>query len=513
MILEARMTAAPGESILFQTTNERPEPIKAEIRGKIPSWLKGTLIRNGPGRFECGDTSFNHWFDGQALLHRFHLQDGNVTYSSKFVRSESYADSLNHGFASHMEFGSFVPPDPCQNIFARFFSRFWRDTLPIDNTCVNVYPMKNNFYASTESQFLFQIDPKTLETLKRVDQEKEFPGDAVISGATAHPHVTPAGSVINLSVTHGMNSCYNIIHIPPSSGDLREAPLGGGEVICKIPPTNGTAYFHSFSLTDNYIVVTEIPLVYDVWRILGHKLFATSPEQWFYWDPNQRTRFHVIDRQNGDRLGVFTVDPFFVFHHINAFEKDGKIYLDACCFRDNTIMKQLYLQNLRSTGKPGKKKFDTPDVRRYELPLEELSGADQEKPLPKGEDALDYTSLYEGMELPRINYDEHNGKPYRFVYGIGSGSQSVFGRLVKLNVETQEFVIWEESGGFPSEPVFVKAPDGQEEDDGVILSCLINTSDQTTSLLVLDAKYFTELGRGVVEGLTTTSFHGIFHHE
>ena len=178
LILEARMTAAPGESILFQTANERPEPIEAEIRGKIPSWLKGTLIRNGPGRFECDDTSFNHWFDGQALLHRFHLQDGNVTYSSKFVRSESYADSLNHGFASHLEFGSFVPPDPCQNIFARFFSRFWRDTLPVDNTCVNVYPMKNKFYATTESQFLFQIDPKTLETLKRVDQEKEFPGNS-----------------------------------------------------------------------------------------------------------------------------------------------------------------------------------------------------------------------------------------------------------------------------------------------------------------------------------------------
>ena len=66
---------------------------------------------------------------------------------------------------------------------------------------------------------------------------------------------------------------------------------------------------------------------------------------------------------------------------------------------------------------------------------------------------------------------------------------------------------------FPSEPVFVKAPYGQAEDDGVILSCLINTSDQTTSLLVLDAKDFTELGRGVVEGLTTATFHGVFQHE
>ena len=178
LIVEATMTSASGQSILFQTTNERPEPIEAEMRGNIPSWLSGTLIRNGPGRFECGDTSFNHWFDGQALLHRFHVQDGNVTYSSKFVRSESYADSLNRRNACHLEFGSFVPPDPCQNIFARFFSRFWRERLPADNTCVNVYPMKNKFYATTESQFLFQIDPKTLETLKRVDQEKEFPGNS-----------------------------------------------------------------------------------------------------------------------------------------------------------------------------------------------------------------------------------------------------------------------------------------------------------------------------------------------
>ena len=39
-----------------------------------------------------------------------------------------------------------------------------------------------------------------------------------------------------------------------------------------------------------------------------------------------------------------------------------------------------------------------------------------------------------------------------------------FVRLIKLNVGTKEFVTWEESGGFTSEPVFVKAPDGKAED-------------------------------------------------
>lgn len=96
----------------------------------------------------------------------------------------------------------------------------------------------------------------------------------------------------------------------------------------------------------------------------------------------------------------------------------------------------------------------------------------------------------------------------RFVYGVGSSGDELSGKLVKLNVDTKEFVVWEESGGFPSEPVFVKAPHGKAEDDGVVLSCVI--SGQTTSLLVLDAKEFKELGRGVVQGATPMTFHGMF---
>ena len=91
-----------------------------------------------------------------------------------------------------------------------------------------------------------------------------------------------------------------------------------------------------------------------------------------------------------------------------------------------------------------------------------------------------------------------------------SSGQKAFEKLVKLNVETKEFVTWEESGGFASEPVFVKSPDGKAEDDGIVLSCVINVIDQTTSLLVLDAKEFKELGRAVVPGITPATFHGVF---
>lgn len=171
------MAAGPDQSVLFKSVTEHPEPISAEIKGNLPCWLNGTLIRDGPGKFEYDKTSYNHWFDGQALLHRFHIQDGHVTYSNRFVRSQCYVDSLKHGKSNHLEFGTFIPPDPCQDIFARFFWRYFGKEVPLDNTNVNVFMMKNKTYATTESNIIFEIDRKTLNTLKNVDISKEFPGN------------------------------------------------------------------------------------------------------------------------------------------------------------------------------------------------------------------------------------------------------------------------------------------------------------------------------------------------
>lgn len=498
---------------LFQTVDEHPEPINAEVKGNLPSWLRGTLLRNGPGKFECGDTSFKHLFDAQALLHRFHIEDGHVTYSNRFIRSESYADSLKRGDSIHMQFGTFIPPDPCQNIFSRLFSWFWKEEIGRDNTLVNVFPIKGKTYAATETNFIYEIDPQTLETLKRVDLLKEFPADVKINSATAHPHVTPDKSVINISATYGRTSTYNIIQIPPSSEKPDERPLEGGKVLCSIPATNGLGYMHSFCITENYFVITEQPLVLDLWRAITHRFSGSCPADFLCWDPDRLTKFHVVDRESGTRVGVFTADPFLVFHHINAFEKDGKIFLDGCCFHDDSIIRQVYLINLRSTNQEEQKKYDVAEVRRYELLLKELGNVEVEKPLPKGADGLDYTLLYTGLELPQFNYAEKNGKPYKIVYGLLPNPDDPFGQLGKLNVETKEILKWEEPGSQPSEPVFVKAPDGKNEDDGVVLSCVINVSDQTTSLLVLDAKDFKELGRAVAKVVSPMSFHGIFQHE
>ncbi len=60
-------------------TAEIAAPVALPVSGTLPSWLKGTLLRTGPSKFEVGNRSYNHWFDGLAMLHRFAFGEGGVS--------------------------------------------------------------------------------------------------------------------------------------------------------------------------------------------------------------------------------------------------------------------------------------------------------------------------------------------------------------------------------------------------------------------------------------------------
>lgn len=64
--------------------------------------------------------TFNHLFDSAALLHRFNIEDGQVTYQCKFLKSESYKRNLAANRIVTTEFGTVAVSDPCQSIFQRY---------------------------------------------------------------------------------------------------------------------------------------------------------------------------------------------------------------------------------------------------------------------------------------------------------------------------------------------------------------------------------------------------------
>jgi beta,beta-carotene 9',10'-dioxygenase len=71
-------------------TAETPTPVALPVTGVLPPWLTGTLLRTGPSKFEVGARTYNHWFDGLAMLHRFALADGGVTYANRFLKSKAF---------------------------------------------------------------------------------------------------------------------------------------------------------------------------------------------------------------------------------------------------------------------------------------------------------------------------------------------------------------------------------------------------------------------------------------
>ena len=54
---------------------------------------------------------------------------------------------------------------------------------------------------------------------------------------------------------------------------------------------------------------------------------------------------------------------------------------------------------------------------------------------------------------------------------------------------------WHQPDLYPSEPIFVKNPANQNEDDGIVMTNVFDSKRQISLLLLLDAKSFTEVAR------------------
>lgn len=122
--------------------------------------------------------------------------------------------------------------------------------------------------------------------------------------------------------------------------------------------------------------------------------------------------------------------------------------------------------------------------------------------------------LFEGeCELPTIDYQRYNMRPYQYVYGVGTSQRC----LVKLSLKDRETKRWPRSyvgvDVMVGEPIFVHRPGGHEEDDGVVLSIVFDLDERRSFLLVLDAIEFVEVARAMIPGHIPAQLHGMFVSE
>ncbi|NWT15378.1 BCDO2 oxygenase, partial [Vireo altiloquus] len=334
-------------SSLVQSVEETPEPIPATIKGQIPEWINGNLLRNGPGKFEFGNDKFNHWFDGMALLHQFQLAHGRVTYRSRFLQSSSYTRNRQHERIVASEFGTLAMPDPCKSIFGRFLSRFELPRWSPDPTLLIMNKVCSCSFHKTDPEESSELTENLCHL--QVDWSKFI----AVNGATAHPHYEADGTTYNMGNSFGKHgSSYNIIRVPPQESGHGDT-LEGAKVLCSIPPMDKAkpSYYHSFGMTENYIIFIEQPLKLNLLKIITSKLRGKTILDGISWEPQHNTYFHVVNKSTGEVLpGQFCSKPFVTFHQINAFEEQGCVVLDLCCQDDGTSLALYTLQNMRRSG-------------------------------------------------------------------------------------------------------------------------------------------------------------------
>ncbi|MFB6150680.1 MAG: carotenoid oxygenase family protein [Haloarculaceae archaeon] len=476
------MAMNAGFELGFSTLDSEVADRELPVEGEIPDWLTGALVRNGPAKFEADGDRVNHWFDGLGMLHRFSFDGEGVRYTNRFLRSEAYRRAVAEGVID----GQFATGGGYLARVRRLLSG-----ESTDNCNVHVARVGDSLVAMTEVPRYLAVDPETLRTRGPFTFADGLGGHVNCAHVLPDPH---RGETVGLLTRFGRTSEYVLYRLP--DGSRRRERVAS--VAAEKP-----AYLHSFALTERYVVLTEHPFAADPASFLlpGGDGFVDH----YDWEPERGTTFHVLDRDAGERVATAETDPYFVFHHVNAFEANGRagdpggadadeLVVDLVSYPDAGVVDGLYLADAAEwfeSGADGR-------LRRFRLPLDG-GGVTTEL-------------LYEGCELPRVAAADR-ARPYRYAYAQGAAERDG-NHVARVDVETGDARRWEEQGVFAEEPVFVRAPDAERpSDDGVVLVTALNARAGRTDLLVLDGETLVERARAPLPHAVPFGFHGRYFPE
>lgn len=467
-------TYSPG----FRSLDTEREEFALDVDGELPDWLSGSLIRNGPAKFEVDGERVDHWFDGLAMLHKFRFADGDVTYTNRFLRTDTFEEAIENGTLANQ----FATSGSYLERLRSFLDR------PTDNANVHVASVGGEYVALTETPRRVRIDLETLAARGTLAYEDDLRGHHV----TAHPqHDRRRDETVGYMTEFGRSNRYHVYRVPDDRPE--RIPLASFEV-------GRPAYLHSFALTPGYVVLVEPPYVVNPLQFLlpGGGGFIDQ----FRWRPERGTRCLVFDRASGEPVAAPRTAAFFFFHTVNAFESDGAVVVDLVAYDDAGIVQNLFMASL------GERPADVDTVEhssggadgvltRVRVPLD---GSDVER-----------TALHAGIELPRVAPTARM-RSYRYAYGQATGDDRRAG-LVKVDVGRGTARGWEEAASYAGEPVFVPAPAEGPEDRGIVLTIVLDVETERSSLVVLDGETFTERARAPLPHHVPFGFHGDFFPE
>lgn len=400
------------------------------VIGEIPEQLSGRFVRNGPNPVTPIDSMGHHWFSGAGMVHGVRIDAGRALwYRNRWVRGSM-------GEAPNTSVGGFA---------GTTWALVEGGTPPVE-----------------------------------LNYELESVGTNDFSGTLAHGFTAHPKRDITTGELHGL--CYSWSQLT----DHIEYVIVGTDARVRSTidiPLPGKSMIHDMSLTENYVVIYDLPVLVDLDAAASGQL--TFP---FRWNDAYGARVGLLPRGGtAEQIIWCEVGNCYVFHPLNAYEDDaGRVVIDLCRYD------RLFDRDVLGPAGDSLPTLDrwTVNPRTRVVNEERISDRFHEFPVVRG---------------------DLTGRPHRFGYTVGVGEGFVTGSVYKHDVVsgvTTEHDFGPGRGG--SEASFVARTDGESEDDGWLLSYVYDVASHLSELAVLDARDLTRppVARILLPQRVPNGFHG-----
>ncbi len=430
----------------------RPDPVESDytitkIEGEIPRELNGTLYRNCPNQkiSPKAGPGVLHMFDGDGFVSAWRFEDGKARYRSRHPRTESFLREQEEG--EYCLGGLNVGPD-----------RALRNPPRQYQANTNAVYHAGRLWAMHETMPPFFMDPDTLESKGIWDYDGKMLGMA--SGA--HPCIDVR--------TGQMFQCGYQPMAPFLQLYVVEAD--GKVSLAEAVDTPWAGKIHDIAITENYIIVPlgAVDISYENPDrndpLGGLKALRARPDL--------NLRFGIRKREPGSPMQWFEVpDSHYILHVGNAFERDGKIIMDAPAWENPTAFVET-IKHLREGKVDPDAAHCHPRVYEFDLATGTCKGT-------KVSDMF--------AELNRFD-DRLMGYENRYGYAsVGRPGEGIFRSVGKYDRSGGPMAIQDAvEGNFVGEPIFVPRSQDAAEDDGFVMALRHDGPNNRTGLDILDAR-------------------------
>jgi carotenoid cleavage dioxygenase-like enzyme len=408
------------------------------VTGALPPELSGRYLRNGPNPLPGRKSP--HWFTGSGMLHGVRIRGGRAEwYRNRWVRTRQLAGMPAFG------------PDGTRDLAATHAN-------------THIIEHAGRLLALCEGGLPYEVTPE-LDTVGPCD----FDG-RLTTAMTAHPKADPVTGELFFFGYSVTSRPYVTYHRMSADGQLQSS------VPIDVP---GPTMMHDFAITANHVVWLDLPLTFHL-DLVGKGM----P---FQWDDDYGARLGVMRRDGTGGVRWFDVEPCYVFHVGNAYERaDGRIVLDVVRYSrtawDSTWAEIGGSSDRDGTGGLASAAAETGVSALHRWVLDPRSGSVSEQPLD------DF-----GVEFP--THDEtRTGLDNRYLYTVGTDEDGSHtgrkgtGAIVKYDVESGDRRHHDLGPDLVAgEAVFVPAEGARREDDGWLLTVVTDRAGRGSDLLVLDA--------------------------